>query len=145
MAEPYTSRRGLQGYFQVVGSLVLTVAALYWAQKVLIPLTLAVLLAFLLSPLVIRLQRSGLGRLPAVILVTALAFSLVGALGGGIPPQVHSLPTETPQHRHEIEEKITQLTGPGSGPLADVAAMVNDIVERIQGDPTEKTVGGEHP
>jgi predicted PurR-regulated permease PerM len=43
------------------GIIVVVVAALYWLQAVLIPLALAVLLAFLLSPVVSTLQRRGLG------------------------------------------------------------------------------------
>ena len=45
----------------------LVVAGLYWLQGVLIPLALAVLLTFLLSPVVSTLQRRGLGRVPAVL------------------------------------------------------------------------------
>src|SRR5678815_5193508 len=50
-------------------SVVAVVAILYFARVVLIPLALAVLFAFLLAPLVLRLRRIGLGRAPAVTLV----------------------------------------------------------------------------
>ena len=43
------------------GIIALVVVGLYWLQAVLIPLALAVLLTFLLSPLVGTLQRRGLG------------------------------------------------------------------------------------
>ena len=46
---------------------VLIVASLYWAQAVLIPVALAILLTFLLSPVAAALERIGLGRLPSVI------------------------------------------------------------------------------
>ena len=48
------------------GIIALVVAALYWLQAVLIPLALAVLLTFLLSPVVGTLERRGLGRVPSV-------------------------------------------------------------------------------
>ena len=46
------------------GSLVLVVAALYWAQKVLIPIAVAFMLTFVLGPFVNVLQRARLGREP---------------------------------------------------------------------------------
>jgi hypothetical protein len=49
------------------GIAVLVVAALYWLQAVLIPMAMAILLTFLLSPLVGILQRRRLGRVPAVL------------------------------------------------------------------------------
>ena len=42
------------------------VAALYFAQEVLIPLALAILITFLLATLVTRLERWKLGRVPSV-------------------------------------------------------------------------------
>ena len=44
-----------------------TVAALYFAQEVLVPLALAVLLTFVLAPLAARLERRGLGRVVSVV------------------------------------------------------------------------------
>ena len=44
------------------GIIALVVVGLYWLQAVLIPLALAVLLTFLLSPVVGTLQRRGRGR-----------------------------------------------------------------------------------
>ena len=52
--------------FIVMASVCVVVAALYFAQEVLIPLALAVLLCFLLAPLVTRLERYRLGRVPSV-------------------------------------------------------------------------------
>ena len=53
-----------------LASIAVVVAALYLAKGVLVPLTLAVLLSFLLSPVCDWLERRRLGRIPAV-LVTA--------------------------------------------------------------------------
>ena len=46
------------------GIIALVVVGLYWLRAVLIPLALAVLLTFLLSPVVGTLQRRGLAQLP---------------------------------------------------------------------------------
>src|SRR5262245_41904078 len=61
-----------QRYVFVWGGLVLVVASLAWARIVLIPVVLAILLAFILSPLVTLLQRRGLPRVPSAILVVTL-------------------------------------------------------------------------
>jgi hypothetical protein len=50
---------------------VLIVAVFYWAQVVLVPVALAGLLTFFLTPVVTRLQR-WLGRVPAVLTITII-------------------------------------------------------------------------
>ena len=60
-------------------TLALITAALYFGRDVLIPLALAVLISFILTPSVQRLQQMRLGRVPAVLLVVVLAF-------GAVPP-----------------------------------------------------------
>ena len=52
---------------------VVIVSCLYWVRTVFIPVWLAVFLTFLLAPLVTALQRHGMRRLLAVILVVVLA------------------------------------------------------------------------
>ena len=57
----------------------LVIVALYYAQEVLLPLALAVLLSFVLTPLVTRLERWRLGRIPSVVVVVLLTCSAIGA------------------------------------------------------------------
>ena len=77
----------------VVGLVVL--ACLYFAKIIFIPLALAIFLTFVLSPLVSTLQRRGLRRVPAVLLVVVLAalvlammLSLQWFLEWGLPATV---------------------------------------------------------
>src|SRR5262245_40664879 len=90
--------------FYALGSAALVVAALYWGQKIVITLALAVLLTLVLAPLVSRLERRGLGRVPAVLLVVCLAFLLLGAVGWGITGQVASLVDDLPRHKENVRE-----------------------------------------
>jgi predicted PurR-regulated permease PerM len=53
--------------FGVLSSIILVVAVLYFAQEVLIPLVLALLLSFLLAPAVRGLERLRFRRVPAVL------------------------------------------------------------------------------
>jgi predicted PurR-regulated permease PerM len=78
MAE--ASSRNKYRHLTLMASFVLVVAAMYWARAVLIPVALAILLSFLLSPLVRALQQRGLKRIPATILVVAAAFVVLGGI-----------------------------------------------------------------
>ena len=72
----------------VVGTLALIVASMYWARPVLVPVALAMLLAFLLSPVDSALQRLGLGRAVSVALLAVMTLSLIGVIGWAISLQV---------------------------------------------------------
>ncbi len=113
---------------------VLVVAALYFARAILIPIVLAVLLTFVLSPVVGALQRKGLGRIPSVLGVVFLAFCLLGAVGLGVAAQLKNLATELPQRKHQIEEKIERIREAGRGSrFFDVYDTVMDLSRQIQG------------
>jgi predicted PurR-regulated permease PerM len=55
--------------FQVLPNPALIIGALYWTHTVLIPVALAPLFSFLVNPVVSMLQRRGLGRMPAGIML----------------------------------------------------------------------------
>lgn len=97
--------------------LVLTVGCLYWAQAFLIPVALAVLLTYLLSPLVALLERLRLPSLAAVLTVVTMAFVALGGLAWILALQVSSLAAELPLYRDNIRQKVAdvQLLGRGSG------------------------------
>jgi predicted PurR-regulated permease PerM len=98
-------------------SLVLTVGCLYWAQAFLIPVALAVLLTYLLSPVVTLLERRALPSVAAVLSVVTMAFVALGGLAWVLALQMSSLAAELPQYRDNIKQKIAdvRLLGRGSG------------------------------
>ncbi|HZH06568.1 MAG TPA: hypothetical protein VEY69_07840, partial [Lautropia sp.] len=53
----------------VLATAALTIWLLSWMQPVLVPIALAILLTFILSPLITQMQRWGSPRIPAVLLV----------------------------------------------------------------------------
>jgi predicted PurR-regulated permease PerM len=87
----------------------IAVAALYFAREVLIPVTLAMLLSFVLSPLVELLRRIWLGRILSVVLAVMLALGVILALGSAIGTQVAQLSGNLPQYQTTIETKINRL------------------------------------
>ena len=111
----------------------LVIAGLYWLQAVLIPMALAVLLTFLLSPVVGTLQRRGLGRIPAVIVTVLLALSVLGGIGWGLTHQLVTLADELPRYSLNIQHRIADLRGAGKGGSVEkVQKTVEDVVGEIQ-------------
>jgi predicted PurR-regulated permease PerM len=88
---------------------VVTIAGLHLARELLIPLALAILLSFALSPLVRRLQGWKLGRIPSVVFVLACAFLVIGTVGWVVYLQLDNLVINLPQHRGKIRERIVAI------------------------------------
>jgi predicted PurR-regulated permease PerM len=97
------------------GIVALVVVGLYWLQAVLIPLALAVLLTFLLSPVVGTLQRRGLGRVPSVLVMVLLALSILGVTGWTLTRQLVTLADELAQYSLNIHQRIADLHGASQG------------------------------
>jgi predicted PurR-regulated permease PerM len=115
------------------GIIALVVAGLYWLQAVLIPLALAVLLTFLLSPVVGALQRRGLGRVPSVLVTVLLALSILGAIGWTLTRQLVTLADELPRYSLNIHHRIADLRGASQGgSMEKVQKAVEDVVGEIQ-------------
>ena len=84
---------------------VVIVAAFYFARDVMMPITLAVLLSFVLAPLVNLLRRGYLPRVPAVLLSVILALGVILALAGLIGVQIANLAGNLPKYQYTIETK----------------------------------------
>ncbi len=93
---------------------VLVVVVLYWAQAVLVPFAVAILLTFVVTPPVTWLQR-WVGRVPAVLLVVTLVFAVLGLTGWGLTRQMDYLADDLPRYRTNILAKIADVRGAGKG------------------------------
>jgi predicted PurR-regulated permease PerM len=110
---------------------VLIVAVLYWAQVVLVPVALAGLLTFFLTPVVTRLQR-WLGRVPAVLTITIAAVALLGLVGWGLSWQVASVLDELPAYRENIRQRVRDILGASrGGSVEKLQTTVDDIQKEI--------------
>jgi predicted PurR-regulated permease PerM len=122
------------------GGCVLAVAVLNWAEAVLIPVALASLLTFVLTPPVSHLQR-WLGRVPAVLLVVALLFTVLGAAGWAVATQATRLIADLPQYRDNIRQKVADIRGAGrGGAVEEVQETLKDIQQEMA-DPSERGAG----
>jgi len=105
---PGTSAPELKSLLSVVvGTLV--VAALYFGKEVLVPITLAVMLSFVLAPVVNFLQRLRLWRAPAVIVTVLAALAVLGLIGTLIGSQAAALSANAPRYASTIEAKVEGL------------------------------------
>ncbi|TMH23511.1 MAG: AI-2E family transporter, partial [Betaproteobacteria bacterium] len=77
-------------------ALVIATAVLYLAADVLIPLAIAILLAFLAAPAVRRLERWKLSRLAATVVVSAVGFGVIFGIGAIAATQAVSLAATLP-------------------------------------------------
>ncbi|MBK3396063.1 MULTISPECIES: AI-2E family transporter [Methylobacterium] len=113
------------------------VAALYFGREILIPIAIAVLLSFVIGPLVALLRKLRLGRLPSVGVAVLLLLAVVAGLGGLIGMQLADLSTGLPRYQRTIAQKAENLK---AGPLGDVAGYLRSINHQIQqaGAPEQK-------
>src|ERR671918_570756 len=85
----------------------LIIACLYWGQAILIPVALALLLTFLLAPVVDLFQRTGLGRMVSVLLVVACMGIFVAGIGWAVMAQVTRLAYDL-RYNSQYKQNITQ-------------------------------------
>jgi predicted PurR-regulated permease PerM len=109
----------------------LVVAALYLAKDVLIPVALAILLSFLLGPLVHRLERWRIGRAPAVLGVVVLAFALLGGLGWLVASQAQQLGQNVSEYQGQIEKKFRSVQHWFGGTMGKATQAVAKISKEI--------------
>src|SRR5215467_8634033 len=100
------------------------VATLYLAREVLLPISLACILSFMLAPPVRMLQNHRVPRGFAVAAVVLLAFFTIFALGGIMAHQVGRLAKDLPRYEATIRAKIERLQGFGSGGTLERAEQV---------------------
>ena len=107
--------------------LLVAAAILYLARDVLIPLALAILLSFLLAPLVRRLEHWKLGRLTSTLIAVVIGFAFIGGIGLVAARQALSLAGKLPEYRENIREKIHALRAPNDGTLGKAAEAIKQL------------------
>ncbi|TWU58263.1 AI-2E family transporter [Rubripirellula reticaptiva] len=113
-------------------AVILAVTAMYFARDVFIPLSLGLLLSFLLSPIVNRLQRLGVPNVMAVVATAALAFVL---LAGGftlIGRELTTLVGDLPKHKGELVAKARSLGGMTTGVGGSLGELADEVSEAIE-------------
>lgn len=126
---PQRTRITLPHMATVVGAAVV----LYLAQAVFLPLAFAMLIAFALSPVVVRARRLGLGHLPSVLVASGLAFVAIGGFVLIVVGQLAELALNLPTFQANILAKLEglQAAGGDNSLLSNAMQMLGTISTKI--------------
>jgi|SRR6266567_2228261 len=117
---------------QTLFGVLIGIAVLYLGRTVLIPIALALLLSFFLSPAMVRLQRWGLGRTFAALLVVGFSFSaLVLVCWAGLG-QAYNLSLELPTYRDNISSKLRSVTPRALYHWRDTQRVLGDVGGQLE-------------
>ena len=116
----------------LVGAVV--VAVLYFAREILVPITLAVLLSFVLSPLVRALQRLNFPRAIAVLTAVGVATATALSLATMVMIEVNQLANDLPRYQSTLGEKIHNLrdTIGRVGILKNASSLLKDLDKELK-------------
>ena len=109
------------------------IGTLYFGREVFVPIALAILLSFVLAPLVRLLQRLHVPRGLSVVAVVLLAFMSIFAIGGVIATQLTELAGDLPRYQSTMREKIKSVRGATatSGTLERAADVLQDLGKEL--------------
>ena len=125
----------------------LVIAGLYFGRDILIPLALAILLGFVLDPLVVRLRRARLPRIVAVIIVVGIALGAVAVTTYFLTIQVRQLSEQLPIYQSNIQNKVrlfrTRLAEPGmfDGAVRAIETVKKEVEEATPPPSPGRTAG----
>jgi predicted PurR-regulated permease PerM len=107
---------------------VAVVAGLYFGREVLVPMSIAILLSFVLAPVTDVLSRLRIGRVASALIAVALAFAILGILGAIIGRQAAQLSESLPAYQIEISKKLDAVRSSAFG-----ARMVEKAADALHG------------
>ena len=117
-----------------------TVALLSWGRMILMPMAVAVFLAFILSPIVRFLVRHRIPHGPAVVMTTTFAVLVSLGLVWGLTQQLASLTMTLPDHRERIIGKVTAIKAWASqGTTNRLGELVTEIESTVDPEPLSKS------
>jgi predicted PurR-regulated permease PerM len=112
----------------------LIIAALYFGREIFVPLALAILLSFVLAPLVIFLHSWRVPRTASVLIAVFFGFSVIFSLGGLMVSQATRLAAKLPGYQQTLSDKIESLRGlmGGSGTLKEASTVLKKLETELQ-------------
>ncbi len=121
--------------------LIAVVAILFFVREILIPVSLAVLLSFVLAPAVSFLQHWHLPRAAAAIVSVLAAVAIMLGLGTVLVGGVRDLAKDLPRYEGVLRQKIQVLRGltAGSASMDQAASMIEDLGKELKGGDRART------
>lgn len=106
------------------------VLALHFGQDIFIPLALAMVLSVALIPLAARLQRLGLGRVPSVLIVVAIALALIIGFLLLLAGQALTLAGSLPDYEATLRARLHAISD-GSNVLDRAVRTVQRLADEL--------------
>jgi predicted PurR-regulated permease PerM len=115
---------------QSLFAIALGVSILSRGQDVIVPIVLAVFIAFVLNPAVYALERR-VPRVAAVVLVLTLAFALAGGFAYVLTAEFRDVAAQVPRYSASIKSKLATLRLTRTGAIADIQKTVEDASREL--------------
>lgn len=122
---------------------VVSVAALYFTREVLVPISLAVLLSFVLAPLSRFFRTWYLPRAVAVVLSVLIAFAVIFSLGALMVSQVNQLADDLPRYQSTLRDKIQTLRGAATG--TGTLERASEVLQQLSKELDNPQISGSRP
>ena len=118
----------------------LAIAAFYFGRQIFIPVALALVLSFLLTPAGRpRSRKLRLGRVPAVLVVMALGFALTAGLAWEVAGQLLDITGHFRDYKANLEETIRSLHPPKDGAIGQATATVRELNKELASVPAQQS------
>lgn len=113
-----------------IATVAIGAAVLHFGKDIFLPLSIAMLITFALSPLVSMIRNRGVPMTAAVLLVVTIAFIAIGAFLMMMASQLSELAGNLPTFQANIVTKLESLRSSGSGHgiisrLSDMLSVIN--------------------
>jgi predicted PurR-regulated permease PerM len=114
----------------------LIIAALYFARDIFVPIALAVLLSFVLAPLITRLRALGIPNSASVLVVVIFGFAIIFSLAGLMVSEAERLAENLPRYQQTLHEKIESIRGLTAGPgtLEKASKVLRELNTELQSE-----------
>ena len=120
---------------------VVVVAALYVGQAVLIPIMLAVLLSFVLAPVVDGLRRLRVPKALAVLVAVLLALAVIGSVAALIGTQVVGVANDLPRYADALKKKVGAIQDLSTGEVGGLIDRLGGGIKDVADDATRASQG----
>jgi predicted PurR-regulated permease PerM len=127
---------------------IVVVTLLYLAKTVILPLALAILLTFVLAPVVTCLERIRLPRIVAIPIVLLAAGAALGAVGWTVFVQLVEVTNDLPAYTTNIQNKIQSLNqskttsfARAQEELKTLSEQISDLGENLTGNRSSAQIG----
>jgi len=108
-------------------SLLLVIGVLWWAQTVLIPIVVSILVSYALEPAVARLKTWHCPRSIGVPLVMGGLIACIGGTAYGLRGQAVAFTNRLPEAAHKIAQAMANRQSDKAGPVAKMQAAATEL------------------